>query len=157
MKALLVFVPVLLCGLASHACAAPRIYEGDLVVEQSNQACINDGFNVGNYNKIIYAYFNNTDGDNDALSIITGRALFRTVSTDASHSLNGPVAGNDTVVNGSAGLFSYASSSNLAITTVGGNSLATGVNLKIIGSINDFFVKNCTITFHALLIVRPNQ
>ena len=157
MKALCVFAFTTLCVLASQAYAAPRIYEGNFVVEQLNQACINDGFNVGNYEKIVYAYFNNTDGDNDALSVITGRAAFRMVVANPGRTLNAPVATNDTVVGGGAGLSSYTSSSNLAITTVGGNSLATGVNLKIIGSINDFFVKDCTITIHALLIARPNQ
>lgn len=138
------------------AWADPVYYQGSLVIEGTTAPCVSDGFKVGEYLPLVYTYANGTTGYSDALAIFGNQYSFRILSTDASGTLIGPVANRDTFISRRAGLFDYTSSSNLSIGTVGGNSLSTGVNVKILGTINDAFVSGCTITVHALLVVRPN-
>ena len=142
---------------ALSAFASPVSFQGSLAIEDATQPCIDDGFSKGTYLTVVYSYANGTSGDSDALAIFAGRSTFRIISTDASGTLSGPVANRDIFINSRAALFSYTSTSNLQISTVGGNPLSTGVNLKILGTINDAFVSGCTITVHALLVVRPIQ
>lgn len=137
------------------ALADPVTFQGSLALEGVTAPCTNDGFNIGNYLTVVYTYANGTAGDNDVLAIFGSRFTFRIVSTDASGTLIGPVGNRDTYINSRAGLFSYTSSSNLAISTFGGNPLSAGVNVKVLGTINDAFVTGCTITVHGLLVVRP--
>ena len=145
------------CMSSMTASATPITFQGSVAVEGVTAQCVNDGFNVDNYLTMTYAYANGTAGDSDALALITSRAAFRIISTAPSGTLIGPVPTRDVFINSRAGLFNYTSSSNLSISTVGGNPLSAGVNVKVLGTINDAFVSGCTITLHGLLVVRPVQ
>ena len=132
-------------------------FQGSTTLESLTDQC-SPYFGVGQEYNIIYRYkFASTD-PNDALSIITDRSAFRIISADPSGSLNGNVSTNDTNTDRHAGLEQYASSSNLSIASAGGtNPISSAVNLKVLGTINDFFsVSGCTATLHSLLVLTPN-
>lgn len=149
---------VLAIGLSAlPASANPITFQGSAAIEGVTSQCVNDGFGVDGYLTMTYEFANGTSGASDALVLLTGRSAFRIISNDPSGTLIGQVPTNDVYISSRAGLFNYASSSNLAISTVGGNPLSAGVNVKVIGTINDAFVAGCTMTLHGLLVVRPIQ
>lgn len=142
---------------SAPAWANPITFQGSAAIEGVTAQCVNDGFGVDGYLTMTYEYANGTSGDSDALVLLTPRSAFRIISADPSGTLIGQVATHDTYISSRAGLFSYTSSSNLSISTVGGNPLSAGVNVKVIGTINDAFVSGCTMTLHGLVVVRPIQ
>lgn len=149
---------LLVVGAASlPAQADPISFQGAAALESVTSPCIDDGFNVDGYYTMTFSYANGTSGASDALAIVTPRAALRLVSTDPSGTLSGPVSTYDTLINSRAGLFTYPSSSNLSISTVGGKPLSAGVNVKVVGTIDDAFVSGCTLTVHGLVVVRPVQ
>lgn len=84
------------------------------------------------------------------------RVAVRIISTNASGSLNSNVATSNTIIDTHANVLTQASSVDLSITSVGGNPTPTAVNLKMLGTLNDFFgVLGCSLTIHGLLVVRP--
>lgn len=145
------------CVSSLPAFANPVSFQGSAAIEAVTSQCVADGFNVDSYLTMTYSYANGTSGDSDALVLLTTRAAFRIISTDPSGTLIGQVPTRDVFINSRAGLFNYSSSSNLSISTVGGNPLSAGVNVKVTGTINDAFVSGCTMTLHGLLVVRPTQ
>lgn len=144
-------------AFALPAAANPISFQGSMALENVTSPCIDDGFNVDGYYTMTFSYANGTSGASDALAIVTPRAALRIISTAPSGTLVGPVPTYDTLITSQAGLYNYASSSNLSISTVGGKPLSAGVNVKVIGTINDAFRAGCTMTLHGLVVVRPIQ
>lgn len=153
MRKILAVAALTACVTPIQAFADPLAFEGSAAIEDVSPGCKGIIGNHG-YESIFYQYSNNTT-INDAILLLPGRSAFRLESSDPSHALNGAVSTNDVSIGSHTTMTTYVSSSNLSISTVGGNALSAAVNVKILGTINDFLEKGCTITIHALLIVRP--
>lgn len=141
-------------GVSSlSASADPLFFQGSVTIESVNDGCTG-AVGPGSYATMFFRYSNNTDGVADALSIYTPHSLFRVSSKDASGSLNGQYVTANTTDN-LASRSSATSSVNLSESTVGGNPLSSAVNVKVIGTMNDYFgIVGCNVQVHGLLVVR---
>ena len=135
------------------ASADPLFFQGSSTIESVNDGCAN-AVAPGSFATMFFRYSNGTAGTADALSIYTPHSLFRITSKDPSGSLNGQFVTANTTDN-LASRSSATSSVNLSESTVGGNPLSSAINLKVIGTINDYFgIVGCNVQVHGLLVVR---
>lgn len=141
-------------GVSSlSASANPLFFQGSVTIESVNDGCAN-AVAAGSYATMFFLYSNNTSGVADAMSIYTPHSLFRFSSRDASGSLNGQYATSNTTDN-LASRSSATSSVDLSESTLGGNPLGTAINVKVIGTVNDYFgIVGCDVQVHGLLVVR---
>lgn len=131
-------------------------FQGEGFVEAVSATCTSTNeAAVGDFYRVIYRY-NQSSTLNDALLFIGSRSTFYVYSQ--SGSLNGP-ANTTNAYMGSHANFGYnvPGSTNLTIGSVGGLPTAQAINLKVVGTVNDFYATTgCNITFHATLVARPD-
>lgn len=128
-------------------------------IEAVNSTCVSDGFAVGGYYTTVYRYkIDSTATVGDALNLFTERAAFHVFPNNSTSSLNGATATTNAELDSHGGLTTgLASTTSLVIGSAGGNPTASAINLKVVGTIDNFFNNpGCSITFHAALVARPD-
>lgn len=145
-------------ALIAPAMANQRTFSGTAVIENTTTQCSPYFASDGSFN-VTYRYKNVSSDLSDALTFLTDRSVFRVESADLTGSLNGSVQVTQTKIDSRSNLFTAVNDSvNLSISSVGGNPVSSAVNVKIVGTLNDAFViSGCTLTIHALLVLRPIQ
>ena len=123
-----------------------------------NSTCTSLGYSVGDFYTTTYRYKSDPSGPIDVLAIFSLRSAFHIAANNSTGSLLGSTATTNTYIGTRGGLATgLTGSTNLAIGSAGGNPTATAVNLKVVGTIDNFQDNpGCTITFHADLAARPN-
>lgn len=147
-----------LLASAAHAAGNGITFQGEGFIEGVNEACTQNGITTGDFYRVVYRYKNAASDQNDAASFITTIAVFRIYSAATSGSLNGQTATLNTIITGYATLGDeIAGSSNLTIASNGGNATPDAINLKMVGTIDNFLnFTGCTVTFHGNLVRRPD-
>ena len=153
------YILLALCDPAAHA-AGPGsgiTFQGEAFIEAVNQTCTQDSLAVGDYYRVVYRYKNTASDRNDAAMFITTSAIFRTVSTGVSGSLNGQTATLDTIISGYAILSDdIAGASSLVIASNGGLATPDAIDLEMVGTVDNFLnFTGCTVTIHANMVRRP--
>ena len=147
---------LLLAGSTSYASgpAGTVTFSGAGIIYNVNDTCTSLGYTKGEFYTATYRYKNDPSAPIDVLDIFTFRTAFHVSANNAF----GSTATTNAYIDSHGGLTTgLSSSTNLAIGSAGGNPTATAVNLKVVGTINDFQNNpGCTITFHADLVARPD-
>lgn len=149
-------------GLSTALASGPTgtvTFQGEVFVINAPAACNPDTptatASIGDFYRLIYR-FNQSSSLNDALLFVGSRSTFYLYSqtgslNGASNTFNAYFGSHATFTSGISG------ATNLAITTVGGAAIGDAVNLKIYGTVNDFFgTTGCNITIRSDLVARPN-
>jgi hypothetical protein len=133
---------------------------GFVTTSPTSAACQADGIVFGSVFTDVYRFTLNPAIVSDALSFTTGdRATFRISSTTGPNfSLNGAVNTNWDYINTRAFAAGgpIPSSSDLAVSPFGTTTILQGaLNIKIVGTINDFIaISGCTVSYRAALTRR---
>jgi hypothetical protein len=122
--------------------------------------CQANNINFGSDYVVVYRFSLNPSADPDALTFNTGRSTIRITSAQGPNfSLNGPATVNWDYINRYA-FYGQLNSSSTNLTIASGLTspvVSTTVNVRIVGTINDFFAHpGCTVNFHADLALIPN-
>lgn len=146
-----------LFGNCAAQSATLTTFLGDAFIETANSACTQYSYNVGDFYRMTYHYKNADSDSNDSASFTSSRSDFLIRSTAASGSLNGQTTTSNALIDSRVNFYNNLDgASNLAIASVGGLPTATAVNLKMVGTIDNFFdIVGCTVTIHAFMVRRP--
>ena len=151
---------IIMLGLLGHQAAQAATlttFTGDAYIEAANNICTQYDYNVGNFYRVIYHYKNSDSDSNDSAAFMTPRADFRIKSNAASGSLNGQTTTVNALIDSRVDFYNNLSgASNLVIASAGGLPTATAINLKMVGTIDNFYdIQGCTVTIHANMVRRP--
>lgn len=136
-----------------------KTFQGLGFIESVNSTCASLGFAVGDYYTAVYRYkIDSSATVNDAFTVFTLRAAFHILANNASGSLLGATATTNAALDSHGGLSTgLAGSTSLSIGSAGGQPTATAINLKVVGTIDNFFDNpGCSITIHANMVARPD-
>ena len=136
-----------------------KTFQGLGFVEAVNSTCATDGFAVGDYYTAVYRYRVDSSATvYDAFDLFPLRAAFHILANNASGSLNGATATTNAIIDSHGGLSTgLAGSTSFSIASAGGLATASAINLKVVGTIDNFFDNpGCTVTFHANMVARPD-
>ena len=134
-------------------------FQGLGFVEAVNSTCSSIGFAVGDYYTTVYRYRVDSSATvYDAFDLFTQRAAFHILANNSAGSLNGAPATTNAVIDSHGGLSTgLVGSTSLSIASAGGQPTATAINLKLVGTIDNFFNNpGCTVTMHSNLVARPD-
>ena len=134
-------------------------FQGTSFIEAVNSTCAAVGYAVGDYYSVVYRYrIDSSATVYDAFDLFTARAAFHILANNATGSLNGATATTNALIDSHGGLTTgLAGSTSLSIASAGGKPTASAVNLRLVGTIDNFFDNTgCTVTVHANMVARPD-
>lgn len=134
-------------------------FQGLGFIEDVNSTCTSDGFAKGNYYTTVYRYrIDSSASVVDAFNVFTERAAFHILANNSTGSLNGATATTNAEIDPYGGLTTnLVGSTSLSIGSAGGLPTASAINLKVVGTIDNFFNNpGCSVVFHSALVARPN-
>ena len=147
---------------AGFAAAPPGIvsFQGVTFIEAVNSTCSALNYAVGDYYTTVYRYRAdpNATPAYDTLTLYTQRSAFHILANNATGSLNGATATTNAFLDSRGGLTTgLTGSTSFSIASAGGKPTASAINLRLVGTIDNFFNNpGCTVTIHTNMVARPN-